>query len=217
MTSRNPVSKPERTSDVVLGNVVRFPVPDSDAALVASLRSDPERGRMVLFDRYVTDIERILLRLLGSDPDVTDVLHDVFVAAMTSLHTLRDEGALRGWLVGIAVHLAHRRIRRRKLQRLVRFVAPQELPDCVATTASEEVSDALRLTYRLLARLPTDDRIAFTLRKIEGMSLSDIAEATGVSIATVKRRVARAERKFVTLARRHEALRVWLDQGTLAQ
>jgi len=215
MTFRSPVSKPERTSGVVLGQVVPFPVPDSDAALAACLRSDPERGQMVLFDRYAADVERVLFRLLGSDPDVTDVLQDVFVTAIASLRTLRDDGALRSWLVGIAVHLGRRRIRRRRLQRLVQFVAPQELPDCAATTPSQEVSHALRLTYRLLARLPTDDRIAFTLRKIEGMSLSAIAEATGVSLATVKRRVTRAERRFVTLARQHEALRVWLEQGTL--
>jgi RNA polymerase sigma-70 factor, ECF subfamily len=117
--------------------------------------------------------------------------------------------------VGIAVHIARRRIRRRKFQRLVRFVSPQELPDCAATTPSQEVSDALLLTYRLLGRLPTNDRIAFTLRKIDGMSMAAIAEATGVSMATVKRRLTRAERRFVMLASQHETLRVWLKQGTL--
>jgi RNA polymerase sigma-70 factor (ECF subfamily) len=216
MTSRSPVSKPEGTPGTAFGKVVRFPIPDSDAALAACLRSDPERGQMVLFDRYSADVERLLFRMLGSDPDVTDVLQDVFVTAITSLHALRDDSALRGWLVGIAVHLAHRRIRRRKLQRLVRFMAPQELSDSAATP-SQEASHALRLTYRLLGRSPTDDRMAFTLRKLEGMSLSVIAEATGVSLATVKRRVTRAERKFVTLARQYDVLSVWLEQGTLEQ
>jgi hypothetical protein len=45
--------------------------------------------------------------------------------------------------------------------------------------------------------------------------LAAIAEATGVSMSTVKRRVKRAEREFVTLARQYDALRVWLEQGTL--
>jgi RNA polymerase sigma-70 factor, ECF subfamily len=217
MPSRSPVTRPGRTSGAAFGKVVPFPVPESDAALVACLRSDPERGQLVLFDRYAGDVERVLLRLLGSDPDVTDLLHDVFITAMTSIRTLRDESALRSWLVGIAVHTARHRIRRRRFLRLVRFMAPEDLPDCAATTPSQDVSDALRLTYRLLSRLSTEDRIAFTLRKIDGMSVSAIAEATGVSMATVKRRVARAERDFVAQARQHEALRVWLEQGTLEQ
>ena len=215
MASRSPVTQPKRTSGEHFGNLVPFPVPESDAALVACLRSDPERGRMVLFDRYAGDVERVLYRLLGSDPDLTDLLHDVFITAMTSIRTLRDDSALRSWLVGVAVHTARHRIRRRRFLRLVRFMAPEDLPDCQATTPSQEVSDALRLTYRLLSRLSTDDRIAFSLRRIDGMSLAAIAEATGVSMSTVKRRVTRAEREFVTLALQYDALRVWLEQGTL--
>ena len=215
MAPRSPVTRPERTPGAFLGKVVPFPFPESDAALVACLRTDPERGQMVLFDRYAGDVERVLFRLLGPDPDLTDLLHDVFLTAMTSIRTLRDDSALRSWLVGIAVHTARHRIRRRRFQRLVRFMAPEDLPDCEATTPSQEVSDALRLTYRLLSRLSTEDRIAFTLRKIEGMPLAAIAEATRVSMATVKRRVTRAEHDFVTLARRYDALRAWLEQGTL--
>lgn len=215
MASPVPVTKPERTAGVVFGKVVPFPIPESDAALMACLRTDPRRGHMVLFDRYAADVERVLFRLLGPDPDLTDLLQDVFVTAIGAIHTLRDDSALRSWLVGIAVHKGRRWIRRRKLQRLVQFVAPLEIVDSVVTTPSLEVSDALRQTYELLSRLPTDDRIAFTLRHIDGMSLSAVAEATGVSLATVKRRLSRAQRQFVILARQNETLTEWLEQGTL--
>lgn len=215
MTSRLLVPKSERTSRTAISKVVRLPVAESNRALVARLRSDPKRGQLALFDRYAVDVERVLFRLLGRDPDLTDVLQDVFVTAITSVDTLRDEGALGNWLVGISVHKARQLIRRRRLQRLVEFVAPSKLPDCEATTSSKEVSDALRQTYQLLNRLRTEDRIAFVLRRVEGMSLTAIAEVTQVSLATVKRRLSRAQRRFVTLARKDEILAEWLEQGTL--
>jgi len=100
---------------------------------------------------------------------------------------------------------------------LVRLVAPHELHDYEAASATAEVSEALRQTYRVLAQLPTDERIAFTLRQIDGMELLAIAEQTRVSLATVKRRVARAQKTFVTLARQNETLAEWLEPGTVPQ
>jgi RNA polymerase sigma-70 factor (ECF subfamily) len=87
----------------------------------------------------------------------------------------------------------------------------------IAPTASAEVSEALALTYRILNRLPPDERIAFALRHIDGMELLAIAEATSVSLATTKRRLARAQQRFVALANRSEVLREWVEKGTLAR
>jgi RNA polymerase sigma-70 factor (ECF subfamily) len=65
----------------------------------------------------------------------------------------------------------------------------------------------------LLGRLPSDERIAFALRHIEGMELGRLAEACGVSLATIKRRLARAEQRFARAAARDEVLKRWLEEG----
>jgi RNA polymerase sigma-70 factor, ECF subfamily len=215
MASPKPASRPGSAAVAALGNVVRLPLPESDAALAACLRSEPERGQEVLFDRYAADVERILFRILGPDPEIADLLHDVFIVAMTSIASLRDTSALRSWLVGIAVHQARRLIRRRRIRRLVQFVAPSKLPDHQVVLPTVEVSQALRETYRLLEQLPADERITFTLRQIDGMELAAIAQVTQVSLATVKRRLSRAQRSFVAMACRNEILVEWLERGTL--
>jgi RNA polymerase sigma-70 factor, ECF subfamily len=198
------------------GKVLRLPLRESDANLLASLADDPNRALAGIFDRYSSDVERVLYRILGPDSEICDVLHDVFVTAISSLDKLRDEAKLRSWLVGIAVHKARKLIRRRKLRRIVQCMAPFELPEHEATLPTAEISEALRHTYSLLARLPADDRIAFALRHVDGMDLTSIAQATGVSLATAKRRIARGQQTFVELARQHETLADWLERGTLA-
>jgi RNA polymerase sigma-70 factor (ECF subfamily) len=196
---------------------VRLPLPEGDAALALLLRTDPAAARAELFDRYGADVERILLRILGADTEIYDVLHDVFIAALTSVSRLRDDNALGSWLTGIAVNKAKKLIRRRQRWRWIQFVAPPDLPEVIAPTASAEVSEALALTYRILSRLPPDERIAFALRHIDGMELLAIAEATSVSLATTKRRLARAQQRFVALASLSEVLREWVEKGTLAR
>jgi RNA polymerase sigma-70 factor (ECF subfamily) len=58
------------------------------------------------------------------------------------------------------------------------------------------VAAELREIYTILSTFPTSERIAFLLRRVEGMSLEEVATATETSLATVKRRIAAAEERL---------------------
>jgi RNA polymerase sigma-70 factor (ECF subfamily) len=192
------------------GQLLHLPLPESDAALVAALRAGRNDARAEIVRRCTPDVERVLYRVLGPDSEIEDVAHDVFVAAFIALDRLREPAALRSFLISIAIRKARRLIRRRTRWRFVASVPPAELPEREAAAASVDVTEALRTTYRILAGLPVDDRIAFTLRAVDGMELTSVAEVTGVSLATVKRRIARAESKFLELASQSDILSPWL-------
>lgn len=186
-------------------------VPESDTGLVAALRAGRSEARKALFERYAGDVERVLYRVLGPDPEVADLLHDVFLAALASIDGLRQPEALRSWLVGIAIRKARKCIERRRRWRFIQFTAPSELPEREARVASVEVSEALRCTYAVLDRMSADERVVFALRFIDGMELTAVAEACSVSLSTAKRRLARAHRSFTLLAAKQPALRDWLE------
>src|SRR4051812_39747977 len=171
--------------------VVRLPVPESDVSLVAAIRAGWPDARTALFDRYADDVERVLYRILGPDTEAFDLLQDVFIAALTSIDGLKKPEALRSWLTGIAVRKARKCIRRRRRWRFIQLVPPSALPEREAITPSAEVSEALRSAYKVLGDMPADERIAFALRHIDGMELTQVAEAMGISLATVKRRLGR--------------------------
>jgi RNA polymerase sigma-70 factor (ECF subfamily) len=197
--------------------VVELPIAESDAALVGALRAGRAEAGKALFKRYGKDVERVLFRVLGPDLELADLLQDVFVAALTSIDQVRDPNALRGWLTGIAVRKARKCIVKRRRWRLIQFFAPMDMPEGEARVASVEVSEALRCTYEVLGRLPPDERLAFALRHIDGMELTAVASACGVSLATIKRRLSRAQHTFVGIAREHGALAEWLERGELGR
>jgi RNA polymerase sigma-70 factor, ECF subfamily len=184
-----------------------------DAALVSSLKRGDRAARAELFDRYAPHAQRVLARVLGHDVDLADLLHEVFARAFTQVDRLEDPAALKWWLTAIAVFTAREHIRRRQRSRWLRFFANEDLPDLPAVGANEEVREALRSTYAVLDRLGADDRIAFSLRYIEGLDLGEVAAACCVSLNTIKRRLARADKRFVALARREPALHDWLARG----
>jgi RNA polymerase sigma-70 factor, ECF subfamily len=182
-----------------------------DAALVDALLCENRAGKAAFFDKYALYVERILVRILGHDHEIADLIHEVFTRALQSIDRLEDKAALKPWLTGIAVLTAREWIRRRSRGRWLRFFAADELPEVEALVADDEVREALGATYRVLDRLGADDRIAFALRFIDGLELTDVAAACGVSLNTIKRRLMRAERRFVALARGEPALRSWLQ------
>jgi RNA polymerase sigma-70 factor (ECF subfamily) len=65
----------------------------------------------------------------------------------------------------------------------------------------------------VLDNMPDAERVVFALRYVDGMELSPIAVACEISLATVKRRLARAEQRFAAAARRDNVLRAWLEEG----
>lgn len=190
--------------------VIELPIPDSDLALVLALQAGRDEARTVFFDRYADEVERLLYRILGPDSEIADLLQDVFVAALIGIGQLRDARALRGWLRGIAVRKARKCILKRQRWRFIRLSASGTLDECEALLPSEEVSAALRSTYAVLGKLSADERVAFSLRHIDGMELTAVAEACAVSLATIKRRLLRAQRSFRTLAAEYPELVEWI-------
>jgi len=185
----------------------------SDAALVEALWAGAPGAVEAFYDRYGAFVLRVLCRVLGADRELMDVHHDVFVRALGSIRELKNPSSLKSWLTSVTVFTARSAIQRRTRGRWLSIVPREDLPELEAATASGEVTEALRATYAILDTLEANERIAFALRFIDGMELTEVAAACGVSLATIKRRLARAEDRFVALARSHPVLEDWLQGG----
>jgi RNA polymerase sigma-70 factor (ECF subfamily) len=135
------------------------------------------------FRRFAPYVARIGYRLLGRDEEVDDLVQDVFMAAHRTLGELSGEGAVRAWLMTVAVRTARKRLRRRALLQFLHLDAVPEPPVDAAPSAE------LALVQSTLDRLPIAERIAWVLHHVEGETLERVAEVCGCSLATVKRRI----------------------------
>ena len=153
-----------------------------------------------LFQRYAPYVATIGFRLLGRDDELDDLVQDVFIEAQRGLHQIRDAGAAKGWLARIAVRGAIRRLRRRRLRAFFSLDAVSEHAALVDAAATPEERAHVASTYRLLARLPVAQRVAWILHHIEGETLDGIAALCGCSKATVQRRIRAAQRTLAEAA-----------------
>ena len=162
--------------------------------MVAShLRVVSAPAGQTVFQRFSRDVARLAFRLVGRDGDVDDLVQDVFLAAHRSMPVGLPDVEARRWLSTVAVRLAGRRLRRRRIATFFGFGddGPDEL--LLATGASPETSAVLAQLYRRLDGLPVPERLAWTLRHVENESLDDVARLCRCSLATAKRRIAKAQ------------------------
>jgi RNA polymerase sigma-70 factor, ECF subfamily len=170
--------------------------PLSDAALVEAARRGEGRAAETLVRRHARALNGLAFRLLGRDGDVDDVVQDSFASAFASLDRLDEPQAFVAWLSGILVRTVGKLIRRRRLLArlgLGRNLLAIDLDALVGPGVPQDDAVELRRLYGLAERLPASLRVPLLLRRLEGLGLDEIGHLTGASVATVKRRVARAE------------------------
>ncbi len=171
-------------------------------------RARPECGlRAEDFDEIVRAHQRRIFRFLLSllrDPDAADTLtQECFLRAYRKRSSFRGEASVATWLTRIAMNLAadHGKNRRRaiwtQLFRRDRSEA-SEAPELAVTDPQPSAERALIASEQFAAvrafvdTLPARQRAIFVLRFVEEMTLTEIAQATGLETGTVKSHLHRA-------------------------
>lgn len=167
-----------------------------DAQLVRDTLLGTRSAFDLLYRRHAGFAFGLAVRLQGNRNDVEDLVHDAFLKAHKQLDALRDPTSFRPWLGSIVVSQVRMRMRRTRVLRTLGLTAPEpvELDSLASDEAGPEVRAELAQLYALLKVMPSDERIAWTLRNVERHRLEEVASLTECSLATVKRRIARAQR-----------------------
>lgn len=162
--------------------------------IAASERSETE-ATPVTFDAVFTKYHRwvagIAARLTGRTADVEDVVQDVFLVCARKIDAIESLDAAKPWLRTVTVRVVRKRLRRKKWQAwfLSDDTALGELPYRGLSPEERAMLEALQ---RALEALPVNQRVAWTLRHVEGASLDDVARSCECSLATAKRWIAAA-------------------------
>lgn len=131
----------------------------------------------------------LAVRLLGNEADARDALQEAWVRAWRSRDAWRGEGNVRAWLRTIVVRECMRSLKWRSLRSWLPFGG--EEAEVAATMQPGDTLDVSRIR-ELATKLPTQQRIAFTLRFDEGWTVPEIADSLGVGTETVKTHLNRA-------------------------
>ena len=176
---------------------------DADRELVRRMAAGDESALGTLYDRYSPLLHSVVRRIVGDADDAEEVVEETFWQAWRQAGRYEESrGGLSTWLVMIARSRALDRVRARRRVREERW---DELPDVGPDTAgdsgaspldSAQMDEVRRMVGRAVATLPPEQRQTVELAYFRGLSQSEIAEATGQPLGTVKTRARLALQKL---------------------
>lgn len=181
---------------------------DAVPAYVTRAQRGDARAFEDIYRMHRRDVSRLAARLLGPRGDLEDVIQEVFIQFFRSASAVREPEALGGFMTGIAVRVARGELRKRRVRRWFSLTRDGELPepDPEHDPSREAARRAVKRLYAILDELDDESRLLFVLRHVERLELVDVAAALDVSLATVKRKLARVTPVVIARCKRDQEL-----------
>lgn len=172
-----------------------------DVALMRRIVEADETALGALYDRWVRSLYSLVLHLLKDPDEAEDVVEETFWQAWKKADSYEpSKGAVSTWLLTIGRRKALDRLRSKKRSGTDTVHGDfnfADLPSTAPDPAMEVEGAELREQVRnALAELPDEQREVLELGYFSGLSQSEIAEATGQPLGTVKTRMRLAMQKL---------------------
>ena len=164
----------------------------SDAAIVRRVLGGDVEAFSILVERYHDHYVRFAVHLVGNREDAEEVDQDTFLRAYRALGRYEERERFGAWMLRILVNRA-RTVSAMGRRREKLF--PEQIDETVPEAAEAHPAERAALreeVSRALAQLGPEQREAFLLHSVEGLSYEEIAAITGSGISALKMRVKRS-------------------------
>jgi RNA polymerase sigma-70 factor (ECF subfamily) len=176
-----------------------------EAVFVARLQANEDAAYDELVRTYSASIFHVAYRMLGDSAEASDAVQEIFLKVFRNIGGFKGEAALKTWIFKIAFSEILNRLRWWKRRYRYATVSLDDQPPGAPASAGYKVAspspspeEALQskeqeiAIQEALGKLSKEHRSIIVLRDIEGFSYNEIADVLGVSVGTVKSRLARA-------------------------
>src|SRR5712671_138329 len=174
-----------------------------DAAFVRRLQANEDAAYDELVRTYNASIYHVAYRMLGNSAEASDAVQDIFLKVFRNIASFRGDASLKTWVFRIGISEILNRLRWWKRRHRMSTVSMDDdhggngsgicirdsSPSPQQALESKEQEMAIQ---QALGRLSGDHRSIVVLRDIEGFSYTEISDVLGISVGTVKSRLARA-------------------------
>jgi len=158
-----------------------------------------------IYDAYKTKVFNTTIGYLQSYEDAEEVTQDVFVEVHRSLHTFEGKSSLSTWIYRIAIHKSLDFIKSKNRKKRFAFLTAlfddagalkHDAPDFYHPGVILENKEKSATLFKAINTLPANQKTAFILSKVEGLSYAEISEVMETSVSAVESVLFRAKQNL---------------------
>ena len=180
---------------------------ENEEKFLERLRLRDEAAFRELVERFKNRVYNTCLGFLHNRQDAEDAAQEVFIRIFESIGDFRGDASLATWIYRIAVTRSLEVIRYRKRgKRRAFFESLTSESEATAGAADEEYfehpgvaleqKERAGILFREIEKLPENQKVAFTLHKVEGLAYKEIAEVMDTTLSAVESLMHRAKRNL---------------------
>ena len=172
----------------------------AEAELIRLLKAGDETTFREFVDRYGPKIYRLAYRILRNRYDAEDITQEVFAKVYLSINGFETRSSLYSWVSRIAINECYGYLRKK------RPIYESDSPDGVLSRIMQNVADQhpgvdLAVMQRefineLLTQVSEEERALLVWKEVEGLSVAEISEMSGLTENTVKVKLFRARQRL---------------------
>ena len=178
----------------------------NEKELISRLKLGEERAFKVLVETYQDRIYYSVLNILQNTAEAEDAAQETFIQVFESINSFKEESTLATWVYKIAVRKALEKIRKQKNRQRLHSIAPWWMPSeakridaaYLNPGINNEHKEKATVLFKAISELSNNQRVAFTLIRVQGMKHEEASEIMQLSIKAIESLLSRAKENLKT-------------------
>ena len=169
--------------------------------LISRLKLGEEPAFKILVETYQDRVYSSVLSILQNIAEAEDAAQETFIQVFESIHSFKEESTLATWVYRIAVRKSLEKIRKQKNRQRLHSIVPWWMPNEAKSIdaaylnpgINSEHKEKATIILKAISELPNNQRVAFTLIRVQGMKHEEASEIMQLSIKAIESLLSRAK------------------------
>lgn len=176
----------------------------NETELIEQLKKGDETAFKTIVEQWKDMVYNTILGIVQNETEAEDLAQDVFIKVFEKISTFKGDSKFSTWLYRIATTTALDHLRSKKRKKRFGFLQAlgggndekETIPDFHHPGISLDNKERATVLFKAIESLPENQKTAYTLHKLEGLSYRDVSEVLNTTVSAVESLMSRANQNL---------------------
>ena len=176
-----------------------------ETELIERLKQGDEIAFKTIVEQWQDMVYNTILGIVQNETEAEDLAQDVFIKVFEKISTFKGDSKFSTWLYRIATTTALDHLRSKKRKKRFGFLQSltgsggdeqEQVPDFHHPGINLDNKERAAVLFKAIDSLPENQKSAYTLHKLEGLSYRDVSEVLNTTVSAVESLMSRANQNL---------------------
>ena len=177
----------------------------NETELIEGLKRGDETAFKTIVEQWQDMVYNTILGIVQNETEAEDLAQDVFIKVFEKIGTFKGDAKFSTWLYRIATTTALDHLRSKKRKKRFGFLQSlsgnsgeekEHIPDFHHPGVRLDNKERAAVLFKAIGQLPDNQKAAYTLHKLEGLSYRDVSEVLNTTVSAVESLMSRANQNL---------------------